>query len=151
MIRIVKLIAILIVTILFIWLFGFTFGYLLKLVFIDPNVEIKYNSSLYSLSIPFPGYYLSGLLFSIPLFLLLYLVMNKFKSNVVFQNNIIILVFRGQFWHFIRLLKGDFQVWLGGEHSDRYFSISSCLAVLLFTFLIRRHFKQTLSKPKVIV
>jgi hypothetical protein len=151
-IKILKLIAIILIAIFFIWLFGFVLGFILHTAFIDPDAEIKYSMYRYSFSRPFPGYYLSGLLLFSPFFLIVYIVMMKFKSNVVMQKYITIfniaiyflygvLVFGGQFWHLPKLLKGNFQGWLTGEHADLYFSISSLLAVLLFTRLLKQNLK----------
>ena len=149
MIKILKLIAIFILAILFIWLFGFILGTILHSVFIDPDTEVKFSIYRYSITKPFPGYYLGGLLLTIPLFLMLYLIMIISKSNVVIYKyitvvNIIIyfvygiLVFGGNFWHLHKLFKGNFQGWLTGEHSDQYFSVSSLLSVILFTLLLKR-------------
>ena len=150
--KILKLIAIFIFAVVFIWLFGFAFGFILHSVFIDPDTEIKYSMYRYSISNPFPGYYLPGLLLFVPLFFIMYFVMMLFKSNDVIKRHITIinitiyfvygvLIFGGQFWHFPKLFKGNFAGWLTGEHADLYFSISSLLSVLLFTVLLKRYYK----------
>lgn len=150
MIKILKLIVVTLLAMFFIWLFGFVLGFILNVLFIFPDVEIKYSMYRYSFSRPFPGYYLSGLLIFAPFFLMVYIVMMKFKSNVGLQKYSTIfivaiyflygvLVFGGQFWHLPKLLKGDFQGWLTGEHADLYFSISSLIAVLLFAGLLKQN------------
>lgn len=149
--KILKLIAIFILAVVFTWLFGFAFGLILHSVFIDPDTEIKYSMYRYSISKPFPGYYLPGLLLFVPLFFIMYFVMKLLKSNNFINKHFTIinisiyfvygvLVFGGQFWHFPKLFKGNYSGWLTGEHADLYFSISSLLAVIIFTILLKRYY-----------
>lgn len=145
-----NVIVIFLASLLFIWVFGFAFGSAVHLLFIDTDMEAKYGLYRYSLSKPFPGYYLGGFIFFAPFYLIVYLVMWLSRSSLFVKQYLIvfitilyfvygILVFGGQFWHLAILFNGNFQGWFTDEYVDRFYGISSLLAVMLFVVLVRRN------------
>ena len=149
-----KPIATFIIAIISIWVFGFALGLIVHSVLsnIHPEIALKYNLSSYPLSNPFPGYSLSWYILIVLFFFIIYLLMKRFKSNKIMQKYAILIVipiyfvygifvFGGQLWKFSFLFGEKFILWLAAEHSDHYFSISSLLAVILFTLLLKSYFK----------
>ncbi len=131
-------------------MFGLVLGIIVHLTLTDIYPDITLNN--YSLSDPFPGYYLALFLLFIPLLILIYFCMNRIKVKRVLQGYVLfinltiyfvygILVMGGQFWHLPLLFEGNFIMWLSIEHSDQYFSVSSLLVVILFTKLNMQNFK----------
>jgi hypothetical protein len=148
---------------LFIWVFGFALGNIVHSVLsnTDPDIALKYNLRSYPLNKPFPGYSLSWYFLIVLFFFIIYLLMKRFKSNQIMQKYAILIVipiyfvygifvFGGQLWKLSFLFGEKFILWLAAEHSDHYFSISSLLAVILFTILLKRNYKISPGSQKVL-
>ncbi len=148
-----KPIATIILAIIFIWVFGFALGFIVHLILSNthPDIVLKYSLRSYPLSRPFPGYSLSWYFLIILFFFLMNLLMNRFKSSYIMQKYTVLIfiffyflygifIFGGQLWKFSFLFGEKFILWLAAEHSDHYFSVSSLLAVIFFTILLKRYY-----------